>query len=201
MKWSVIGLFGRVMNNNASDGCISHQLGSGHEWPPYSRSVEWSPSHMAHQLLGDAGHVSSTQTLSTRPEKSPCVGAHRQHSGGLLYQSPGCLHSCPLYKLGAPDPLAESSSYSWASEYGSRYPVEAGAEARGMDASPRGEADMESFGPGSGGSVCDLSDIVLCPLVLSDSSSSAGAGCYGTDLAETSSVRLCCTPLLCSQEF
>ncbi len=99
MKWSVIGLFGRFMNNNASDGCISHQLGSSHEWPPYPRSVEWSPSHMANQLLGDAGHVSSTQTLSTRPEKSPCVGAHRQHSGGLLYQSPGCLRSCPLYKL------------------------------------------------------------------------------------------------------
>ncbi len=49
---------------------------------------------------------------------------------------------------------------------------------------------MESFGPGSGGSVCDLSDIALSPLVISDSSSSAGAGCYGTGLAEASSVRL-----------
>ncbi len=38
-------------------------------------SVEWSPSHVAHQLPGDACHVSSTQTLSTRPETSPCVGA------------------------------------------------------------------------------------------------------------------------------
>ncbi len=41
------------------------------------RSVEWLPSHMAHQLPGDAGRVSSTQTLSTRPERSPCVGASR----------------------------------------------------------------------------------------------------------------------------
>ncbi len=49
---------------------------------------------------------------------------------------------------------------------------------------------MKSFGPGSGGSVCNLSDIALSPLVISDSSSSAGAGCYGTDLAEDSSVRL-----------
>ncbi len=45
---------------------------------------------------------------------------------------------------------------------------------------------MESFGPGSGGSVCDSSDIALSPLVLSDSSSSAGAGCFGTDLTEAS---------------
>ncbi len=87
--------------------------------------------------------------------------------------------------------LAESSSYSWTSEYESRHPVEARAEAHGMNASPQvGEADMESFGPGSGGSVCDSSDIALSPLVLSDSSSSAGAGCYATDFAEASSVRL-----------
>ncbi len=49
---------------------------------------------------------------------------------------------------------------------------------------------MKNFGPGSGGSVCDSSDIALSPLVISDSSSSARAGCYGTDLAEASSVRL-----------
>ncbi len=81
--------------------------------------------------------VSSTQTLSTRPERSPCIGA-------------------------------------------SRHPVEA-------------EADMESFGPGSGGSVCDSLDIALSPLVISDSSSSVGAGCYGKDLAEASSV--CLSPI------
>ncbi len=46
------------------------------------------------------------------------------------------------------------------------------------------------FWPGTGGSVCDSSDIALSPLVLSDSSGSAGAGCYGTDVAEASSVRL-----------
>ncbi len=105
----------------------------------------------------------------------------------------------PLVQAGTSDPcvvprktpLAESSSYSWAFEYGSRQPVEAGAEAQGMDASPRGgEANMESFGPGLGGSVCDSSDIRLSPLVLSDSSNSTGAGCYGTDLAEAPSARL-----------
>ncbi len=49
---------------------------------------------------------------------------------------------------------------------------------------------MESFGPGSGGSVCNSSDLALSPLVIYDSSSSTGAGCYGTDLAEASSVCL-----------
>ncbi len=47
-----------------------------------------------------------------------------------------------------------------------------------------GEVDKESFGPGSGGSVCDSSDITLSPLVITDSYSSTGAGCYGTDLAK-----------------
>ncbi len=65
---------------NASDGCISHQMGSGHEWPPCTRSVEWSPSHVAHRLPGDAGRVSSTQTLSIRPEISPCVSANTDNT-------------------------------------------------------------------------------------------------------------------------
>ncbi len=52
-----------------------------------------------------------------------------------------------------------------------------------------GEWRYGEFGPG-GGSVCDSSDIALSSLVISDSSSSARAGCYGTDLAEASSVHL-----------
>ncbi len=42
---------------NASDRRVPHRLGSGHEWPPCPRSVEWSPSHVAYQLSGDIGHV------------------------------------------------------------------------------------------------------------------------------------------------
>ncbi len=58
-----------------------------------------------------------------------------------------------------------------------------------MDASPRGgEADMESFWPGTGGPLCDSGDIAMSPLVRSDSSSSSGTGYYGADLAEASSV-------------
>ncbi len=152
---------------------------------------------MAHQLPGDAGHNLSSEVLSLRPERSPCVGVHRQHIGGLLYQPPGRAAFALLVQASAPDPcvvpgqtpLVESSAHSWASQYGSRHPVEAGAEARGMDASPRGGgADMESFWPGSSGPLCDSRDIAMSPLVLSDSSSSTGAGCHGTDLAEASSV-------------
>ncbi len=61
----------------------------------------------------------------------------------------------------------------------------------GMEASPQdGEAYLKSFWPDTGGSVCDSSDIALSPLVLSDSYSSTGAGCYGTEVAEASSVCL-----------
>ncbi len=62
---------------------------------------------------------------------------------------------------------------------------------RGMDASHRGgETDMESVWPGSGGPLRYSGDSAMSPLVLSTSSSSTGAGCHGTDVAEASSVRL-----------
>ncbi|KAL0148327.1 hypothetical protein M9458_056389 [Cirrhinus mrigala] len=92
---------------------------------------------------------------------------------------------------GGQTPLAESSLCTWASQLGSRHPVEAGAEARGMDASPRGgEADMESVWSSPGGSFCHEGEHTMSPLVLSSSSSSPGAGCHGTDVAEASPVRL-----------
>ncbi len=101
------------------------------------------------------------------------VRKHRQHIGGLLLQPPGRSAFAPLVQAGAPDhfvvpgqtPLAESSSYSLASQYGSRHPVETGAEAQGMDASPRGgKAEMESFLKGT---LYDWGDIAMSPLVLS----------------------------------
>ncbi|KAI2646068.1 Transposon Ty3-G Gag-Pol polyprotein [Labeo rohita] len=92
---------------------------------------------------------------------------------------------------GGQTPLAESSLCTWASQFGSRHPVEAGAEARGMDASPRGgEADLESVWSSPSGSLCHEGEHTMSPLVLSSSSSSPGAGCYGTDVAEAPSVRL-----------
>ncbi|KAI2664175.1 Protein P [Labeo rohita] len=73
-----------------------------------------------------------------------CHGSLRQHSSGLSHLPPGRSAFAPLIQAGAPDPCvvpgqtphAESGSCSWVSQYGSRHPVEAGAQARGMDASP-----------------------------------------------------------------
>ncbi|KAL0154141.1 hypothetical protein M9458_050600, partial [Cirrhinus mrigala] len=61
------GVGSSLSPRNASDGLVPHQLWSGHEWPPHPRSVERSPSSLARQLPGDAGHVSSTETLSPGP--------------------------------------------------------------------------------------------------------------------------------------
>ncbi|KAI2642466.1 Catalase-peroxidase [Labeo rohita] len=92
---------------------------------------------------------------------------------------------------GGQTPLTASSSHSWASECGSRRPVEAGAEARGMDASPRGgEADMGNLWSSPSRSLCHEGECTMSPLVLSSSSSSPGTGCHGTDVAEATSVRL-----------
>ncbi len=193
------GVGSSLSPRDASDGRAPHRLGSGHEWPPCPRSVEWLPSHVAYQSPRDAGRAACTEVFPPRPERSPCVGAHRQHIGGRLYQSPRRSALAPPVQAGAPDPcvgpretpLIESGIYPWASQYGSRRPVETGAEARGMDASPRcGEANLESVWPGSGGPLCYSGDSAMSPLVLSSSSSSIGAGCYGTDMAEASSVCL-----------
>ncbi len=192
------GVGSSVSPPNASDGRVPHQLGSSHEWPPCPQSVERSASRLAHQPAGDAGRVSGSETLSPRPKKSPCVDAHRQHCGGLLHQPPRRSVVAPPVQVGAPDscvvpeqtPLIESSLHSWASQCGSRQPVETGAVARGMDASPRGgEAYLESVWPGSGGPLRYSGDSAMSPLVLSSSSSSIGAGCHGTDVAKASSVR------------
>ncbi len=95
---------------------------------------------MAYQLAGEASCVSGSETLSPSPKRSPCVGAHRQHSGGFLYQPPRRFAVAPPVQADTSDPcvvpgktpLAESSLHPGASQCGSRHPVEAGAGARGM---------------------------------------------------------------------
>ncbi len=90
------GIGSSLSLRNASDGRFPDRLGSGHEWPPCTRSVEWSPSQVAHQLPGDAGSVSST--LSSRPKRSPCVGTHRQYNLFIfLYQPPGRSINIDIY--------------------------------------------------------------------------------------------------------
>ncbi len=127
-----------VSPRNTSDGRIPHRLGSGHEWPPCQQSVERSSSRLAHQQARDAGRFSGSEILSPRPKRSPCVSSHRQHSGGLLYQPPRRSEVTSPVQAGAPDPcvgpgqtpLTQSSLHSWASQCGSRHPVETGAFVR-----------------------------------------------------------------------
>ncbi len=60
-----------------------------------------------------------------------------------------------------------------------------------MDALPRGgEANLESVWPGLDVPLRYSEDSTMSPLVLSSSSRSTGVGCYGTDMAEASSVEL-----------
>ncbi len=137
----------------------------GFPWRLGIGSVEWSPSHVAYQSPRDAGHAVCTEVFPPRPERSPCVGAHRQHIGGPLYQPPRRSALVPLYRL-------VRHILVWA-QYGSGRPVETGAEARGMDASPKcGEENLESGWPGSSGPLRYSGDSAMSPLVLSSSSSS-----------------------------
>ncbi len=115
------------------------------------------------------------------------------------FRSPGGSALAPVVQTGTPDPLVvpgqvpltESTIYSWVPECGTRRTVETGAEARGMDASPRGgEADMENVLSGRGGPLRNSSECAMSPLVLSSSSSSPRTGRYGTDMAEAASVHL-----------
>ncbi len=76
---------GSMSSRKANNGRLPHGLGSGHEWPIHPRSVGRSPSHVAHQLTGDAGSIQSFETLSPRPERPSCASAHRQYIGGLLH--------------------------------------------------------------------------------------------------------------------
>ncbi len=71
--------------------------------------------------------------------------------------------------------VSSSSLHLGGPQYRSRHPVETGAEARGMEASPRGGgADMEGVRPGTIGYDCAASDVSLSTLVLPHTTSSSG---------------------------
>ncbi len=114
---------------------------SGYHCVHFSSRREPSTAFLA--VPGDAGRVSSTQTIFSGPKRSPCVGTHRQHSSVFLCKPPGRSAFTPLMQAGAFDPcvvpgqvpLAESSLYSWASQYGSRHPVECPPEGAQLIAS------------------------------------------------------------------
>ena len=155
-------------------------------------------SSVAHKLPRDVGSVSSSETLPPRPKGPPCSCPDRQHIGGLLYQPSGGSAFSPALQTGTSDPSMvpgeNSLSQSYLSpgvfESGSRHPVEAGAEARGVESSPRGGgAPMGTFRSCRGRPFCVPRDITLSTVVLSQPASPTGVGRDGTSMAEVTSVR------------
>ncbi|XP_048012249.1 scavenger receptor cysteine-rich domain-containing group B protein-like [Megalobrama amblycephala] len=105
----------------------------------------------------------------------------------------------PVIQTGASDPpvvpretaLHQSSVHPWVPQCGSRHPVEAGAEAWGVETSPRGgEAPMGELRRSPSGSVCVLRDDSLSTVVLYDKPSTSRAGCYGAAVAEATAVHI-----------
>ncbi len=89
--------------------------------------------------------------------------------------------------------FSASSLYPGGPQYRSRYPVKTGAEARGIEAPPRGGGvDIKIVWPGTSGSVCVLRVVSLSTLVLPHASSSSWTGHDGAGMAEASSV--CISP-------
>ncbi len=66
---------GSMSLRNSNDGCLLHGLGA-------VMSSRCASSHVAHPLPGDAGSISSFETLSPRPERPSCASVHRQYVGG-----------------------------------------------------------------------------------------------------------------------
>ncbi len=127
---------------NANDGSLPHGLGGGHVWPLRPGYVGRSPSHVAYELPGDAGSISSIETLSPRPDRPSCANTHRQlRQWSLTSTTKGVFKADPLVDPGE-TALLEVSFHPWVPQSGSRHPVETGAEARGMDAPHRGEGDI-----------------------------------------------------------
>ncbi len=189
-----LNIGGSLSSCNANDGRLPHGLRSSHEWPLCPGSVGRPVSHVAD--AGDAGCVSCTETLPSRPKGTSCACPHRQHIGGLLHQPTGGSALTPPLQAGAPDPpvgsgkapLTQSSLHPWAPQSGSIHHVETWAEAWGMEAPPRGGgAPLEGVRPGGSGSICVTGNDTLscfgCPSRIQ-----LRLGCHGADVAEVSSV-------------
>ncbi len=160
-----------------------------------SGSVEGPSSLMAHQPSGDIGCISCSQEFPSRSQGPHCVRLLRQHIYGLLHKSPGGFKVTSTLQTGMPNSpvvprevaVSSSSLHPGGPQCRSRHSVETGAEARGMEAPPRGGgADMEGIRPGPSGPVCVSRDFSLSTLVFPHASSSSRTGRNGTDVAEAS---------------
>ncbi len=186
-----------MSSQNANDRCLSHGWGSDLRGTLESWSVEGPAFLMAHQPSRDVGCIFCPQEIPSRSQGPPCACTLRQHISGLPHKSPGGFTVTSTLQTGVPDPpvvprevvVSSSSLHPGDPQYRSRHLVETGAEARGMEAPPRGGgADMEGVQPGTSGSVCVSRDVSLSTLVLPHTSSSSRTGCDSADVAEVSSV-------------
>ncbi len=144
-----------MSSQDANDRCLPHGLGSDLGGTLESRSVEGPSSLMAHQPPGDVGCISCSQEFPDRSQGPPCACPLRQHIGGLLHKSPGRFEVTSTLQTGVPNPpvvlkevvVSASNLHPGGPQHRSRHPVETGAEARGLEAPPRGGgADMEGVG-------------------------------------------------------
>ncbi len=148
--------------------------------------MEGPSSLMAHQPSGDVGYISCSQEFLA-DLRGYHVIVHSDNTSVVSYiNHKGGLRSRPLCKLACqilvPREVVVSSSslHSGGPEYRSRHPVKTGAEARGMEAPPRGGgADMET-----------RVDLFASREVLAHASSSSKewTGHDGADMAEALSV-------------
>ncbi len=168
---------GSVMSPKSHfDRLIPYGLGHGHGWPLCERSVAGPAFLIAHKLSGNASGLQGSEELSPRSQRSPCPNTSRQYVSGLVFEPSGGSEVTPSVQIGTPDPpvvqgetvVSQSDVCPRGPESGSRRPVEAGVEARGMETSPRGgEVDMREVRPSV--SVCHVSVEeerlhLLCPV-------------------------------------
>ncbi len=166
------GVGSSVLPCNVSDGCVPHRLGSGHEDGHPARGL-WSGRHLTwhiNWLEMLAVFRALKHFLSDLRDRQVLVRVPTTQRWSLTSTTNGvCIH----YRLAYTDPWvvpgqtphAESSSHSWACQYGSGHPV----KAQGMDSSPQGsEADLESDWPGTGGPLRYSGDSAISPLVPSN---------------------------------
>ncbi len=134
---------------------------------------------MAHQLPGDAVHVSSIGAI--RPERLWCACLHRQHFGSLIYLRQGGLRSRPLCRLACQILLwTQGKLLSLRTIYIPGHlnleqtSCEAGAEARGIEAPQWGGwADLEEVWWAQLDCLHQV-DLTMSPVVLHRAFSSAG---------------------------
>ncbi|KAL0149156.1 hypothetical protein M9458_055588, partial [Cirrhinus mrigala] len=172
----------------ASDRCIPHRLGGGHEWCPAQGL--WSGRHLS-------WHINCLEMLAIfralkyfLPDLRDRHVLVRTDSTAVVYyiNHQGGLRSPPLYKLAhqilvwSQDKLLSLRAVHILGHLnvGADVLSRQGPEAWGMDASPRGgEADMGNLWSSPSGSLCHEGECTMSPLVLSSSSSSPGTGCHG----------------------